>query len=413
MSTTFSIALSALRADSDAIDITGNNLANLNTTGFKGSNVHFESLLSESLSAGSGGGFGLGVSTPISEQVFGQGAIQTSSLPLATAIEGNGFFVLRNAVNQQQFTRDGSFKLSSDGTLETQTGEKVQGWTASGGVLNATGAPSDLVFPTGTALPPIATSNITTQLNLDASATADASSKFSAPIQVIDSLGNTHTLSLTFTKTAANTWSYDVSIPSADLTGNQSGDLATGSISFNSDGTLSSANTSPVPLTVSGLADGATKMSINWNLFNPNGTTPTITQYAQSSGLASSEQDGSAAAQLQQISIQNGGQIMATYSNGKQLLQGQLALASILNPDSLSNVGNNNFVLGADSAAPAIGMPQSGGRGQIIGSALEGSNVDMGSELANLIAFQSNYGANSKVIATANTMAQDLLTLVQ
>ena len=104
---------------------------------------------------------------------------------------------------------------------------------------------------------------------------------------------------------------------------------------------------------------------------------------------------------------------MASYSNGQQVVAGQLAMAAIENPGSLLNVGNNNYTVSGQTATPAIGLPQSGGRGQIIGGSLEGSNVDMGAEFTNLIVFQSSYGANSKVITTANTMSQDLLNLIQ
>jgi flagellar hook protein FlgE len=165
-------------------------------------------------------------------------------------------------------------------------------------------------------------------------------------------------------------------------------------------------------LPVTGLADGAANMSMNWNLLNTNGT-GAITQYQQASSLGSSTQDGAQASQLSQITIGNGGQIMGTYSNGQQVVAGQLALASITNPDSLVNVGNNNFTVSGQTATPAIGLPQSGGRGQVVGGSLEGSNVDMGAEFTHLIVFQSSYGANSKVITTANTMSQDLLSLIQ
>ncbi len=418
MGSIFSIALSALRADSDAISTTGNNLANLNTTGFKASTLQFENLLSEYIGSESGGGFGLGVSAPISEQVFSQGAIQTSSLPLATAIQGNGFFVVRDTSGQQLFTRDGSFKLDPTGVLETETGETVQGWTASGGAINASGSPTDIVLPSGALLPPTLTKNFSASINLDASANGSTTPEtFSAPVQIVDSLGNTHTLSVNFTKSAApNSWTYDITIPGSDLNGSPAGNLsvlsAPGLLTFNTDGTLSSSISSPVSLNVSGLADGAADMQINWNLRNPDGTA-TLTQYSEASTLSSLNQDGSQAAQLVQVSIQNGGQIMASYSNGQQTLEAQLALASVQNPDSLKNVGNNNFMVGADTAAPAIGLPQSGDRGEIVGGALEGSNVDMGQEFTNLIVYQSSYGANAKVITTANTMSQDLLNLIQ
>jgi flagellar hook protein FlgE len=415
MSSTFSIALSALQADSEAINITGNNLSNLNTTGFKESSTHFENLMSEYLGGQASGGIGMGVATPIAEQIFSQGSLQASSQPLATAIQGDGFFVLQSASGKQEFTRDGSFTLNANGELQTATGENVQGWMANNGVVNTSGAPTNLVFPLGTILPPQATKNIGANINLDPGSSTSGQT-FSAPIQVVDSLGNTHVLSLDFTQTSANTWSYDVTIPGSDLSGNVPGDKsvlsAPGTLSFNSDGTLKSSNTSPVQLNISGLGDGAANMQVNWNLFNTDGT-GTITQYVQPSSVASTKQDGSMPAQLSQITIATGGQIMASYSNGQEVVAGQLALASINNPESLLNAGNNNFTVSGQTATPAIGLPQSGGRGQIVGGSLEGSNVDMGAEFTHLIVFQSSYGANSKVITTANTMSQDLLNLIQ
>jgi flagellar hook protein FlgE len=375
--------------------------------------VQFEALMSEALGSHSSGG--IGVSSPIAEQVFSQGSLQSSDNPLSAAIQGNGFFVLQSADGQQQFTRDGSFTLNAAGALQTDTGENVQGWPATNGVVNSTGAPTSLIFPPGVILPPQATANMTASLNLNA-ISSGASNTFSAPVQIVDSLGNTHALTLSFTQTSANNWSYDVTIPGSDLNGNPAGNVSVlanpGSLSFNSDGTLKTSNTSPVTLTITGLKDGASDMSVNWSLFNASGS-GTITQYDQASGVASTTQDGSQAAQLTLVAIGTGGQIMASYSNGQQVVGGQLALASIENPTSLMNVGNNNFSLSGQTAAPAIGLPQSGGRGQIVGGSLEGSNVDMGSEFTKLIVFQSSYAASSKVIATANTMSQDLLNLIQ
>jgi flagellar hook protein FlgE len=150
---------------------------------------------------------------------------------------------------------------------------------------------------------------------------------------------------------------------------------------------------------------------MNWNLANTSGA-GAITQYSQPSSLASSTQDGAEAAQLTQVAIQNGGQVVATFSNGQQKVEGQLALAAIQNPGSLQNVGNNNFAATAETAAPAIGMPQTSGRGQILGGSLEGSNVDMATEFTNLIVYQSAYQASSRVISTADNMTQDLMNLI-
>jgi flagellar hook protein FlgE len=185
-----------------------------------------------------------------------------------------------------------------------------------------------------------------------------------------------------------------------------------GTLNFNSDGSLNTTSiTSPVAVNVSNLADGASDLSIDWNLESGSGA-GTITQYSETSSLATKDVDGAAASQLSQISIGNGGQIVATFTNGQQKVEGQVALAAIQNPQSLQNAGNNNYSATGATAQPAIGMPQSGGRGQILGSSLESSNVDMASEFTNLIVYQRGYQASSRVITTADQMGEDLLNLI-
>lgn len=415
MSSTFSIALSALQAQSEAINTTGNNLANLNTTGFKGSNVSFKDLFGETLGANNSFQVGLGVGVPISDTVFSQGAIQNSNSSYAAAIQGNGFFVVNSPTNEQLFTRDGNFTLDASGTLKTQTGETVQGWTATASGINTTGAPGDIVLPNSPLLAPHLTQNLSISANLDAAAvvgSADAS--YQVPVQVTDSLGTQHALSFTFTKSAANTWNYDVTIPGGDLTGGTSGTEVSilsspGTVTFDSSGNMTSS-TSPIALSSGGLADGAAPLSINWGMLSTSGS-PLMTQYSEAS-TSTSKQDGFQGAQLSAIGIQNGGQLVATFSNGQQKVEAQLALASIQNPDSLSNVGNNNYVVTGKTATPSIGMPQTGARGQIDGAALEGSNVDLASQFTNLIVYQSAYQAASKVITTADQMTQTLLNII-
>jgi flagellar hook protein FlgE len=424
MSSTFSIALSGLKAQSQAINTTGNNLANMNTDGFKGSAVNFKDLFSEFLGVSSGFQTGLGVSPPISSQLFTQGAIQSSLSGLAAAVQGDGFFVLKSPADQQLFTRDGNFQLDKAGVLRTQTGETVQGWMATpGGAINTSGIPGDIVLPSGAILPPVKTQNFSLNANLDASAAVNTT--FSQPLTVVDSLGNTHDLTLNFKKLASNTWSYDVTIPGEDLTSGTPGtpvSLLTPlvpagpyTVGFKTDGTIdpvaTTGGTAPASASVTGLADGAADFSMNWNFFDASGN-GIITQYGQPSSAGGSQQDGTQAAQLTSVSIQNGGQIVATFSNGQKRVEAQLALASIQNPTSLQNAGNNNFATTSDTANPAIGMPQTADRGQVLGGALEGSNVDMATEFTNLIVFQSAYQANSRVISTADQMNQDLFNVI-
>ncbi|MBV8553620.1 MAG: flagellar hook protein FlgE [Acidobacteriaceae bacterium] len=418
MSSTFSIALSALQAQSEAINATGNNLANVNTDGFKGSITDFKSLFSEYLGVDAGFPVGLGVGVPISNTVFSQGAIQTSTSPLAAAIQGNGFFIVNESSGQQLFTRDGNFTVSPTGVLQTQTGETVQGWMAdANGVINPNTIPANIVLPTGAVLPPVATKNMSTSGNLNADASAaNGTNTFSTPVEVVDSLGNNHTLTIMFTQSTPNTWTYQVSIPGSDMSAGTSGTpynllTAPGTVSFNSDGTMSASTSSPIVININGLSDGAANMSINWSLFDPNGK-GMLTQYAQTSSVGSTNQDGTQAAQLTNVSIENGGQVVATFSSGQQKVEAQLALAAIQNPNSLQNAGNNNFAATSNTAAPAIGQPQTGGRGAILGGAVEASNVDLATEFTHLITYQSAYQAASRVITTANQMDQDLLSLI-
>jgi flagellar hook protein FlgE len=366
--------------------------------------------------------------------LFTQGAIQSSLSGLAAAVQGDGFFVVKSPAGQQLFTRDGNFQLDKSGVLRTQTGETIQGWMAApGGVINTSGIPGDIALPSGAILPPVATQNFSMNANLDASGVVGATSGgYSQPLTVVDSLGNTHDLTISFDKTASNTWSYDVTIPAVDVGGAATDPpvslLAAGTheMVFNSDGSMNSTQTTvttagvtttttdgtaPTSVSITGLADGAANMSMNWNLFDASGN-GTTTQYGQPSSVGGSQQDGTQAAQLTSVSIQNGGQIIATFSNGQKRVEAQLALASIQNPASLQNAGNNNFATTSDTANPAIGIPQTADRGQILGGALEGSNVDMATEFTNLIVFQSAYQANSRVISTADQMNQDLFNVI-
>jgi len=397
MGSAFSTALSALNADASAIDIVGNNLANLNTTGFKASTADFSDVMSEQLGAGGGNGqVGLGVGQILSVQQFTQGTMTTTGGALDAAIQGNGFFVVTDSNNNQLYTRDGSFQLSANGTLETMTGQNVQGWTATDDVVNSNGPTGNITVPVGSTMAPQATANMSMDVNLN-SATA-VNGTFSAPIQVYDSLGQAHTLTVTFTETAPEAWSYSVNIPNADLASPASGttststSLVTGTLGFDANGNLTNpANTMPgapnAPVAISSssnpLADQA-NLNVNWNLFNSAGT-QLITQYAQTSAMSNPTQDGFAAGAVSQVSIQNGGLVVANYTNGQQMTVGQLAVASIANPTSLLQVGDNNLQASAVTAQAAIGAAGTGGNGTIEGGALEASTTDMASEFTKLL----------------------------
>lgn len=416
MFTSLSTALSALSATSTAIDVVGNNLANLNTLGFKASNVSFHDLLTQSMGSGSGQTqIGFGVGRPTTQFEFSQGALQTTSGPLDVAIEGDGFFIVQTSTGAIDYTRAGNFQIDSKGNLTTATGDSVQGWTLTNGVLNTNAPISDIGVPTSSSAAPVPTSSFSLDMNLNAAAApASTDATFSTSIQVYDSLGNTHAVTATFTKDPATLgqWNYSVSIPDADVT-NPPATPLTGSVTFDSNGKLATPlPTDPPPqLQVQGLADGASDLTLSWSMYN--GTTPRITQFAQASAISAVSQDGSAAAQLTQVSLSDGGTIVAQYSNGEQTVIGQLAMATIRNPQSLIDVGNNNYGISAITSLPAVGVPSTGGRGSVTAGAIESSNVDIAREFTNLIVFQRAYQANAKVVTTVDTLSQATINLVQ
>src|SRR5437588_8911973 len=220
MITSFSTALSALAAHSTAIDVTGNNLANLNTPGFKESIVSFHDLVTQSLGAGLGETqVGFGVGAPVTLRRFSQGAIQSTGGPLDAAIQGDGFFVVKGSAGQTLYTRGGNFQVDTAGNLTMATGERLQGWTKNGNVLDTNLPVGDITVPVGALKAPLATTNISVDLNLNSSASAGPPpDTFSSSIQVVDSLGNSHIVTVQFTKlAAANQWNYSVSFPNADL----------------------------------------------------------------------------------------------------------------------------------------------------------------------------------------------------
>ncbi|MDQ2844035.1 MAG: flagellar hook protein FlgE [Acidobacteriota bacterium] len=413
MISSFSTALSGLNAMSTAIDIVGNNLANLNTTGYKDDTASFKDLVAQSLSGNGTSQVGLGTTAPLTNRVFSQGTISATQGNLDAAINGNGFFIVKNASGQNLFTRDGSFKVDTNGYLTTSTGELVQGWSAQNLVLNTSGALGNIQTPVGQSLPPRATTAFSLAGNLDSSAqSGTANGTFGQQIQAYDSLGNQTPLTVSFAKDPliAGQWNYSVTGPAGTAVAN-----GTGSVQFNNQtGIMTSPTTANgnIALTVSGLSDGAANMNINWNLYNPDNT-PKFTGYSEASSVSSNTQDGQPAAQLTGVTLADGGQIVASYSNGaQQQVVAQVALAGVRNPESLVDVGNNNFTLGSDTAAPAIGISGTGGRGVIDGKSLEGSTVDIATEFANLLVYQRSYQANSRVVTVSDSLAQEAVNLV-
>lgn len=412
MFTSFSTALSALGALSTAVDVVGNNLANLNTPGFKASLVSFHDLVTQSLGAGLGETqVGFGVGRPVTLRHFAQGAIQSSPGPLDAAIQGDGFLVARDKAGALLYTRGGNLQVDKSGNLLTATGERVQGWTSVGGRVDTNLAIGDIVVPVGSLKSPVPSTTFSFDLNLDASGTAGPPpTQFSTSIEVYDSLGASHVISIAFTKNATpGQWDYSISIPNTDVSSPVT--PVTGSIGFDTNGRMvNPPSTGPFPsIAITGLNSGATDMTLNWQLFN--GTAPRLTQYSQPSAVSANAQDGSPAAQLVRAGLDDGGRILAQYSDGQQIMVGQLAMAAIRNPESLIAAGNNNYLLSARTALPAIGIPGTGGRGTILGGSVEFSTVDIAREFTNLIVLQRGYQANTRVVTTVDELSQETINL--
>jgi flagellar hook protein FlgE len=411
--TAFSIALSALSAHTTAIDVVGNNLANLNTTGFKESTVAFHDLVTQSLGAGLGGStqVGFGVGRPVTIREFTQGAIQSTSSPLDVAIQGDGFLIVHTTQGATQYTRGGNLVVDTAGNLTSPTGDFIQGWSVGGGVVDTNQPVGNITLPVGALKAPVASSTLSVDLNLNAASTAGPpADSFSTSMQVFDSLGVTHVVTFNFTKTTtANAWTYTMSFPPGDTTAPST--PVTGTIQFDGNGNMTSPlpTDPPIVLNVPGLSDGASDMNLTWSLYN--GTTPRLTQFAQPSATSALSQNGAAAANLVKVGISDGGKIVAQYSSGDQVVVGQVAMATIRNPQSLLAVGNNNYALTAFSALPAVGLPDTGGRGQILGGSVEASTVDIAKEFTNLIVFQRGYEANAKVVTTVDQISQATIAL--
>jgi len=413
MFTSFSTALSALNAHSTAIDVIGNNLANMNTPGFKANVVSFYDLVTQSVGAGLGETqVGFGVGKPITLRVFSQGAIQTSAGDLDAAIQGDGFLVVKDkSTNGIVYTRGGNLEVDKDGTLMTANGQRVQGWTGIGGAVSTNGPTGDIVIPVGQLKAPATTTSFSFDVNLNAAGVAGTSTgAFSSSIEMYDSLGESHVVQVAYTKgTAPNTWNYTATFPDSDVTTPIA--PVTGTLTFDTAGHLTDpAPTAAMPkIDIKGLKTGAADMSVTWQLYN--GLTPRFTQFSQPSATSANAQDGAPAAQLLHVGIANGGVVLAQFSDGKQTVVGQLAMASVRNPESLISVGENAYSLSARSALPAVGVPGTGGRGTILGGAVESSNVDIAREFTNLIVLQRGYQANAKVITTVDDLSQETINL--
>jgi flagellar hook protein FlgE len=410
-----------------------NNLSNMSTTAFKAQTTSFSDLFYQQVgTAGSGDAIqvGGGVQVASNKTNFTQGSYDTSGTTSSdVALDGNGFFVVNNG-GSNLYTRDGSFTQDTSGHLITSNGLSVMGYPAVNGVVNTNAPLAAISIPLiGQVQQPEATTSFSMTANLDATATAGTT--FPAQVAVYDSLGAAHTATITYTQdgidpaTGFDEWSYSAALPASDFTSGVSTPV-TGTMEFDSNGNLTSVTTaggvatnvgtiagdiSSIPLSFTGLADGASDLDMSWNLLGSSGT-PTISREDSASALSAAPANGYPTGTYESFAIGSDGTVTATYSNGQQQAVGQLALANMTNLQGLALEGNGDYATTLASGAAAIGAPGTGGLGTIKDSALEESNVNISAEFSNLIIAQRAFEANSKAVTTFDTVTQETINMI-
>jgi flagellar hook protein FlgE len=408
----FSIPLTGLNADQTELNTIANNIANLNTTGFKSQSTSFEDLFYQQVGASGSGDpvlAGQGVQIASNATDFTPGSINTvAGSSSDVALTGNGFFVVDNG-GTQEYTRAGDFQTDQNGNLTTTDGLAVMGYPAAGGVVNTNAPLTAIQIPLGATQQPQATTQFSLNAtNLDASAAAGT--VVPAQVTVYDSLGQSHVATVNFTKAAAaNSWNYSISLPAADYTGATAN--TTGTLTFNSSGQLTAPAADVTGVSFAGLADGASNLSFQWNLYDANNN-PTLTQAASASTVGSTTQNGYSSGSYQGFAVGSDGTVTVQFSNGQTQAVGQLAVATVNNEQGLARAGGNNFSATLASGQATVGIAGTGGRGTMEGGALEDSNVDISSEFSNLIVAQSAYEANAKSVTTFDTVTQATINMI-
>lgn len=405
----FSIALTGLQADTTALNTIGNNLANLNTTAFKGQTTSFEDLFYQNIgTTGSGNTLQVGVGTRVSGTAsdFSQGSLTTTKTDTDMALSGNGFFLVQSG-NNQSLTRAGDFQLSASGALITSDGKSVMGYGASNGAVNLNGGVVPIELPVASTEGAKATQNLSMTTSLDS--TAVVGSQFSSEATLYDSLGESHLATVTYTKQSATTWGYQVGLPAGDQTGTPTNNI--GTLTFDSAGALISPQGNVTGVTFPGMTDGSSNLSFNLDLYDSSGN-PIVTQTAGASNTSATSQDGFSSGAYQSFSVDGKGVVSAKFSNGHAMVVGEVAVALVTNPDGLTLAGGNDYSVTNASGAVTIGTGGVGGRGTIEGAALEQSNVDISSEFSTLIVAQRAFEANSKTVTTFDEVTQEAIGMI-
>jgi flagellar hook protein FlgE len=421
----FSIPLTGLNADSTALNTIANDLSNMNTTAFKAQTTNFADLFYQQVgSTGSGDLIqqGAGVRVATNETDFSQGSINSTENPTDVALNGNGFFVVSTEGGASEYTRAGDFSLTSSGNLVTSNGLNVMGYPAVNGVVNTNAPLTPITIPVGEVQEPQATSTLSMTANLDSAA---GSAAFPAQVTVYDSLGTAHTLTVTYTQTGTNQWSYSAALPASDFTNGVS-TPETGTMNFDASGNLQSItpaggvqtpvgtaanDISSIPLSFTGLADNAKNLNMAWNLLGSAGT-PSVSQVNGQSAVPSSSQNGYPASQYESFAIGSDGTVTVTYESGQKQNVGQVALANVTNLQGLEMLGNGDYATTLASGTASIATSGTAGLGTLQGGAIEASNVNISQEFSDLIIAQRAFEANSKTVTTFDTVTQETINMI-
>ena len=414
-----SAGVTGLRNHTTMMDVIGNNVANINTVGFKSSRITFGELFSQTLrgatqSTSSSGGtnpvqVGLGASIMSVDTIFKQGVIEATGNDSDLAIEGSGLFIVKRG-GKTAYTRAGAFERDSAGLLVMKgNGAVVQGKLADNqGVIPPGASLTDIKIDVGRKSAPKATDTVKFAGNLDASAAtyvpaaagppavAESGGKASAAMSVFDSLGNKHAVTVTLTKNAtANRWDYAVT----NATGTS---LGTGNLTFNTDGSINTGSPAVIPPVA--LTNGASNLSISLDFSN-------LTQTQGNSSVTPREVNGYGSGEMSAWSIDQNGVITASFTNGQLLKLGQIVLAEPNNPAGLTRMGDGMFDLSPNSGTAAIIAPGGESRSRILPGSLEQSNVDLPEEFTKMIIAQRGFQANSRIITSSDEILNEVVNL--
>lgn len=451
--------VSGMQNHQTRMDVIGNNISNVNTTGFKRGRVNFHDLLSQQMSGAARptdevGGVnpkevGLGMNIASIDTIHTQGSLQTTGVQTDLAIQGNGFFIMRSG-ERQYYTRAGNFGVDSAGTLvNPANGMRVQGWQAQeiDGqlVLDTSAQPGDLVIPVGQKIDARATSSVNYACNLDkrlpeiqeGATEADIrNATWQTSFNIYDEFGQQHDLNVSFTRVPGtqNQWQAVVVVDGMDVTETRAGigttDGTTNAflVNFDNNGMLASVTDSAGNITapegrisvqVSFNVAGATpdadgnplRQTLNLNLGEIGSVENTITQFAERSSTKAYEQDGYTMGYLENFKIDQSGIITGVYSNGANRTLGQIGLATFTNQSGLEKAGENTYVESNNSGTANIGVSGVAGKGKLIAGALEMSNVDLTEQFTDMIVTQRGFQASSKTIQTSDLMLETVINL--